>query len=179
MITKEATKYWKKAIKKDRVMVCRKEDIIYILNGYNAFMFPAMPWIWETFAQPAFMLDMPENNAAFQFLCGSKQWANAGDIINIIKRQLSDETPAIRSPFTFETKEGKNLRLYKNSNGSVSGIDTNYDAMVDHSHVETIYCGGRYSPVILKNNDITALIMPVRMDPCFQDQARDTFGKLI
>ena len=178
MITKEATKYWKKAIRRDRVMVCREENNIYVLNGYNAFIFPAVPLIWETLAQPAFMVDMPAPGTAFQYFRGEKQWASVEDIVAIFNRQLSDETPATRTAFIFDTGE-KILRLYKNGNGNISGVDAAYDLMVDHSQVKEIYCGGRYSPVVLKNDYITALIMPVRMCGNFPDQVRDTFEKLL
>ena len=178
LITKEATKYWKKAIKNDRVMVTCHGNTIYIVNGYNAFKMPANGYIWDELARPAFMVEMPEEGAAFQFLRGEKQPAVSADIVNILDRNLQDTTPATRSPFVYDTKD-ISLRLFKNDNGSISGINVKYDAMVDPEYVENIYCGGRYSPVILKNEHFTALIMPVRMSDYFTDQTRETFAKLL
>lgn len=178
LITKEATKYWKKAIKNDRVMVTCHDNTIYIVNGYNAFKMPANGYIWDELARPAFMVKMPEEGAAFQYFRGEKQPAVSADIVNILDRNLQDTTPATRCPFVYDTKD-ITLRLFKNDNGSISGINVKYDAMVDPSQAENIYCGGRYSPVVLKNEHFTALIMPVRMSDYFPDQARETFAKLL
>ena len=178
MITKETTKYWKKAIKNDRVMVTQRGGLIYIINGYNAFKFPAMPVLWDDLARPAFMVDMPADGEAFAYFCGNKKPAASDDIVNILERNLKDTTKATRSPFTFDSKD-ITLRLYKNENGSVSAINAKYDSMVDHSQVKEVYCGGRYSPVVLIDGEYTALIMPVRTGDALQDQARDTFKKLL
>lgn len=177
LITKEATKYWKKAIKNDRVMVTQHDGIIYIVNGYNAFKFPAMPAIWDDLARPAFMVDMPAEGEAFSYFNGRKSAAVSGDIVNIFDRNLADKTEAIRSPFTYEGKD-ITLRLYTNKNGSVSGINAKYDAMVDPSQVKEIYCGGRYSPVVFVNGEYTALVMPVRMN-ALDDAVKDTFYKIL
>ena len=178
LITKDAVKYWKKAIKNDRVMVACQENTIYIVNGYNAFTMPAIGYIWDELARPAFMVDAPEEGAAFQFLRGEKQPAVAADVVNIFTKFSADTTPAARSPFTFAS-ENLVFRLYTNSKGSVIGINAAYDAMVDPSQAENIYCGGRYSPVVLKNEHFTALIMPVRMSYDFPGCVRKTFAKII
>lgn len=178
LITKEATKYWKKAIKNDRVMVTCHENTIYIVNGYNAFKFPANGYIWDELARPAFMVDMPEEGAAFRYLNGEKQPGFSADIVNILDRNLENKTPAQRTAFTFDSKE-LTLRLYKNENGSVSGVNVKYDSMVDASQAEKIYCGGRYSPVVFENEHFTALIMPVRMSGYFPDLVLDAFGGLL
>ena len=179
LITKEATKYWKKAIKNDRVMVACKENTIYIVNGYNAFTMPANGYIWDELARPAFMVDMPEEGAAFAFFRGEKQPADGQNVVNIFTHASNNTTPAARSPFTIDSNNGLSMRLYTNENGSITGINAVYDTMVDPSQAENIYCGGRYSPVILKNDHFTALIMPVRMSDTFPAQARETFGKLL
>jgi len=178
MITKETTKYWKKAIKNDRVMVANDGESIYIVNGYNAFKFPAMPVLWDEIARPAFMVDMPEEGAASQYNCGERQTATADDVKNVFNRALSTKTPAMRSNFVYES-ENITLRLYKNKNGSITGVNVKYDAMIDPDQVKNIYCGGRYSPVILENDFFTALIMPVKMHDGFQENARDTFAGLL
>ena len=177
LITKEATKYWKKAIKNDRVMVTQHDGIIYIVNGYNAFKFPAMPAIWDELARPAFMVDMPADGEAFSYFRGVKNTAVSGDIVNILDRNLTDTTKASRSPFTYDSKD-LTVRLYTNDNGSISGINVKYDAMVDPSQVKEIYCGGRYSPVVLVNGEYTALIMPVRIN-VLDDAVKDTFYKIL
>jgi hypothetical protein len=178
MITKETTKYWKKAIKNDRVMITNDGESVYILNGFNAFKFPAMPLLWDEIARPAFMVDMPEEGNAFMYFCGKKQPAIHSDIIKLFENVTKDKTPATRSAFTYEGKD-VSLRLYKNANGSVTGINIKYDAMINPEQVKNIYCGGRYSPVILENEHFTALIMPVRMHDAFPNHARDTFAKLL
>ena len=177
LITKEATKYWKKAIKNDRVMVTCHDNTIYIVNGYNAFKMPANGYIWDELARPAFMVDMPEEGAAFQFFQGNKQPAISTDIVNILDRNLQDTTPATRSPFTYDSKD-ITLRLYKNANGTITGLNVKYDAMVDPSQADSIYCGGRYSPVVLKNEHFTAFIMPVRITT-LEEAVKDTFNKLM
>lgn len=178
LITKETTKYWKKAIKKDRIMVANDGENIYIVNGYNAFKLPAMPAIWDELARPAFMENMPEAGAAYQYNRGERQTAMADDVKNIFNRALSDETPAARSPFIFDCGD-KALRLYKNENGSITGVNSIYDAMIDHDLTMNIYCGGRYSPVIFVNSDFTALIMPVRMQDNFSGRVLDMFAGLL
>ena len=178
MITKEATKYWKKAIKKDRVMVTCKNNTVYIVNGYNAFKMPAISYIWDDLARPAFMVDMPAEGAAFQYFRGEKQPAISSEIVNILDRNLSEKTEAKRSPFQFDGKD-ITLRLYKNSFGSVASINASYDSMVDHSQVKSVYCGGKHCPVILNNEHFTALIMPVRTGDEIQNQARDIFKKML
>ena len=178
MITKEATKYWKKAIKNDRVMVTQHDGTIYIVNGYNAFKFPATPAIWDEIARPAFMQDMPEEGKAFQYLRGEKQPATSVDIVRLIDRNLEDTTPAARSPFAFDSKN-ISVRLYKNSYGSITGINSAYDAMVDPSQVSNMYCAGKLSPVILSNDHFTALLMPVRLDYTLTEAARETFSTLL
>ena len=177
MITKEATKYWKKAIKNDRVMVTQRDGLIYIINGYNAFKFPAMPVLWDDLARPAFMVDMPAEGEAFTYFCGKKQNSMSSDIISILDRNLQDKTPATRSPFVYAAKD-ITLQLYKNNNGSVTGLNVKYDAMVDPDQVKEIYCGGRYSPVVFIDGEFTALIMPVRM-PLLDDAVKDTFQKIM
>ena len=177
LITKDATKYWKKAIKNDRVMVTNHGGIIYIVNGYNAFKFPAMPLLWDELARPAFMVDMPEEGAAFQYIRGEKQAAISADVARLIDRNLSDTTAASRSPFTFENSYS--LRLYTNENGSIIAINALYDAMVDTSSAEKIYCGGRYSPVVFVAGEFTALIMPVKLADSFQRSVMDTFKKIM
>ena len=179
LITKEATKYWKKALKNDRVMIACKENTIYIVNGFNAFKMPAYVPIWDELARPAFMTECPEEGAAIEFFRGEKKPGCAQNVIDIFTKVTGDTTPAKRSPFTVDANDGLTMRLYTNANGSVSGINSVYDAMVDPSQVEEIYCGGRYSPVILKNEHFTALIMPVRMADNFSEKARETFGKLL
>jgi hypothetical protein len=178
LITKEATKYWKKAIKNDRVMITCHENTIYIVNGYNAFKMPANGYIWDELARPAFMVDMPEEGAAFQFFHGEKQPAVSSDIVSLLDRNLTEKTPAKRSAFVYESKD-VTLRLYKNENGGVTGVNVKYDAMIDPDQAKNIYCGGRYSPVILEDDFFTAFIMPVRIHDAFQSNARDTFAKLL
>jgi hypothetical protein len=120
-------------------------------------------------------VDMPEDGAAFMYFCGKNQPAIHSDILNIFNHALSDKTPATRSAFVYES-ENITLRLYKNKNGSITGVNVKYDAMIDPAQVENIYCGGRYSPVILENEHFTALIMPVKMHDGFLENARDTFA---
>lgn len=81
LITKEATKYWKKAIKNDRVMVANYDGKIYVVNGYNAFRFPAMPLLWDELARPAFMAEMPADGAAVEYLRGEARPGNAAAIL--------------------------------------------------------------------------------------------------
>ena len=178
MITKEATKYWKKAIKNDRIMVTQHDGIIYIVNGYNAFKFPAVSAIWDDLARPAFMVEMPAEGEAFSYFNGRKNTAVSSNIVDILDRNLTDKTTAVRSPFTYDCKD-LTVRLYKNTNGSISGINVKYDAMVDPSQVKEIYCGGRYSPVVFINGEYTALVMPVRTGDGFPDIIRDTFAKVM
>lgn len=178
LVTKDATKYWKKAIKNDRVMVANDGESIYIVNGFNAFKLPAMPAIWDDLARQAFMENMPEPGAAFQYMSGERQTATADDVKNIFNRQLSDKTIATRSAFTVDSGTGT-LRLYKNENGSITGINSIYDAMIDHDLVMDVYCGGRYSPVIFVNADFAALVMPCRMQDNFKNRVRETFDGLL
>lgn len=179
LITKDATKYWKKAIKNDRVMVANHDNFIYIVNGYNAFKFPALPAIWDDIARAAFMVDIPEAGAAFQHCHGEKQTADAANVVNIFENATKDTTPAARSPFQFDSKD-ITVRLYKNDNGTLSGVNIVYDAMVDPLQADNICCGGRYSPIIFKNDlGFTALIMPVRLHDAFPEKIRDTFAQLL
>lgn len=178
LITKEATKYWKKAIKKDRVMVANDGENIYIVNGFNAFKLPAMPETWNDLARPAFLESMPEPGAAFQYTHGERQTATADDVKRIFETHAKPETPATRSAFSVDFDNGA-LRLYKNEYGSITGVNSIYDAMVDHDLTMSVYCGGRYSPVIFVNSDFTALIMPVRIADTFPDRVRDTFAGLL
>ena len=176
LITKEATKYWKKAIKNDRVMVTNHDDKIYVVNGYNAFIFPALPVLWDELARPAFLQEMPDDGASFQYLKGEKQPAVSMDIVNIMERNLQDETAAARTPFTYDTKNGR-LRLYKNANNNLIGVNVIYDSMVDHERATAIYCGGRYSPVVFRDEHFTALIMPVKMSDNLPGEITEVFCK--
>lgn len=179
LITKEATKYWKKAIGKDRVMVANYDNAIYIVNGYNAFKFPAMSAIWDEIARPAFMVDMPGDGAAFQYLRGEKQTAEPENVVKIFIGATTDTTPATRSPFQIDGKD-ITIRLYKNDNETISGVNVVYDAMVDPLRADYIYCGGKYAPVIFKNDlGFTALIMPVRLSDTLPEKIRDTFAQLL
>lgn len=178
MITKEATKYWKKAIKNDRIMVTHQDGCIYIINGYNAFKMPAVAHIWDDIARGAFMVDMPEDGAAFQYIRGEKQAADPAYILKIFTGATGDTTPATRTPFQLDSND-ITIRLYKNDNGSISGVNIAYDAMVDPSQADQIFCGGRYSPVVLKNEFFTALLMPVKLQDTFPEKIRNTFTKLL
>lgn len=177
MLTKEVTKYWKKAIQTDAVMVTRRDDKIYILNGYNAFIIPALPVVWDEIVRPALAMEMPENNAAFQFVKGEKQAAVQADIINIIEKCTQDKTPAMRTPFTYDAANGS-LRLYKNANDALTAVSTKYDAMIDYALADNIYCGGRCSPVVFETICFTALLMPVRINDSFTPDVKMTFKKV-
>lgn len=177
MLTKEVTKYWKKAIKTDTVMVTRCDDKIYILNGYNAFIIPAAPIVWDDIVRPALAMEAPENGAAFQFVRGEKQAVTQADIINIIEKNTQDKTPAMRTPFTYDTANGS-LRLYKNANDTLSAVSTKYDAMIDYALADNVYCGGRYAPVVFEAAYFTALLMPVKINDSFAPEVKMTFKKV-
>ncbi len=178
LITKEATKYWKKAIKNDRVMVANYDGKIYVVNGYNAFRFPAMPLLWDELARPAFMAEMPADGAAVQYMRGEARPGDAASIANIFNRNMEDRTPATRSPFMADMGD-KTCRVFKNAAGKIAAIDAKYDALVDFSFADSIYNAGSVSPVIAENEHFAALLLPVRISPAFAETVRDTFGGLL
>lgn len=177
LITKEATKYWKKAIKSDRVMVANYDGKIYIVNGYNAFRFPAMPLLWDELARPAFMAEMPVDGAAVEYIRGEARPGCAPDIANLFNRNMEDRTPAARMPFMSDAN-GETCRLFKNTAGKLAIVNVKYDAMVDFSMAESIYCAGSVNPVIAENEHFAAILLPMRLSPIFADLARETFGGL-
>lgn len=177
LITGAATKYWKKAIKNDRVMVCNKDGYIYILNGYNAFKMPAVPYLWDVLARPAFMVDMPEPGAAFQYDRGEKREAIAADIAFKIDSFLTNTAPAERLPFMFDSLN-ITARLYKLNTGTVVGVDVKYDEMVNASMANAIYCGGKYAPVVFINDQFVALLMPVKLCDVFPEKVATAFDRI-
>lgn len=186
LITKEATKYWKKAIKKDRVMIAEHEGDIYIVNGYNAFKFPAAPYIWDEIARPAFMCDMPTEGKAVEYRNGKTVPGFTPDIVKIFNRNKETITTAAeRTPFTMDFKsvhetEQKTLRIFKNGNGDITTVNSVYDALVDFSHAEKIYCNGKVSPVYIENElGFAALLLPVRHPDAMPEIIRGTFAGLL
>ena len=178
LITGEATKYWKKAIKNDRVMVANYDGNIYILNGFNAFKMPKNSYIWDAIARPAFMVDMPESGAAFQYWRGEKQPAIAQEIAQKMNGLLEDKTPAQRLPFVYDAPIVK-TRLYSLGAGVVIGVDAKYDSMVDITYAKNIYCKSKYSPVVIADDHFTALLMPIRMADTFGETIANAFGETV
>lgn len=178
LITGEATKYWKKAIKSDRVMIANKSEHIYILNGYNAFKFPAKPFLWDAIARAAFMVDMPGSDSAFQYYNGEKQFATVDDVAQRIEQIIEDRTPAQRLPFCWDAPFCT-TRLYSINNGEIAGVNVKYDAMVNIELAKKVYCKGRYAPVVIADDYITAILMPVRLDDKFNDQIEEAFAQII
>lgn len=161
-ITKETTKYWKKAVKKDRVQVARKDRSIYIVNGYNAFKIPASESLWNEICRPAFMVDMPENETAFQWVNGEKGPADAAAVLNIWNtNEKAITTAATRSQYVFD---GANipLRLFVTDNGAVAAVKVEYDKMVDFTAAKEIRCNGKRSAVYVSDGgDFAALLLPM------------------
>lgn len=178
LITKEATKYWKKAIKSDRVMVANYDGNIYIVNGFNAFRFPAMPLLWDEIARPAFMAEMPADGAAVNYLRGEACPDNAASVANIFNRNMEDRTHAARMPFMSDAN-GETCRLFKNTAGKLAIVNVKYDALVDFSQAESIYCAGSINPIVAENEHFAAILLPMRLSPLFADLARETFGGLL
>ena len=180
LITKEAPKYWKKALKNDRIMIANFEESIYIVNGYNAFKFPAIPYLWDEIARPAFMCEMPADGTAAQYMSGERSPGCAADIANIFNRNREAmNTAAERTPFTMEC--GNYItRLFKNGHGDVTVINTQYDAMVDFSQVDKLYCNGKLSPVYAENETgFAALLLPIRRPDNMAEIVNNTFAGLL
>ena len=178
LITKEAAKYWKKAIKSDRVMVANYDGNIYIVNGYNAFRFPAMPLLWDEIARPAFMMEMPADGTAVNYMRGEAGPECAPDIANIFNRNMEDRTHAARMPFMSDAN-GETCRIFKNAAGKIAIVNVKYDALVDFGQAESIYCASGVSPVIAENEHFAAILLPMRQSHLFADLARETFGGLL
>ena len=163
MLTKETTKYWKKAIKNDRVMVANVDDFLYIVNGYNAFRVPAYPLFWEELARPAFMIDMPEDGKAVQFMRGEKTEYPAQDVKNLFERVVSvAEKPVQRTPLQFDAEKGT-TRIYRHESGQLTFIMAKYDSMIDFAQVDKIASYGVLSPIVCKNATVAAVLMPIRV----------------
>ena len=180
LITKEATKYWKKAIKNDRVMIANYGGSVYIVNGYNAFKFPAAPCFWDELARPAFMAEMPEDGTAAEYWNGERRPGIAAEVVNIFKRnEETINTAAERTPFTMDHK-GVTLRIFKNGRGDITTVNIIYDSLVDFSHAEKIYCNGKVSPLYISNElGFSALLLPVRRPDNMPHMVEETFAGLL
>ena len=180
MITKEATKYWKKAIKCDRVIVANYKGSIYIVNGYNAFKFPAMPVLWDEIARPAFMMEIPADGASVEYRNGDVINSCAPDVADIFNRVTKNKTEAFRTPFTIDSKD-ITLRIFRNKNSDIATVNVAYDALVDFSYAENIYFKSHKSPVYVTNSQgFEAILMPVLPDyNSMKGAVLDSFAKLL
>lgn len=171
-ITGNATKYWKKEVKNGRLQIATKEDKIYILNGYNAFIIPNNAFVYELLVQPATLRPAPEDGRAHIWINGIMREDSAADTINIIDRLLTAETaPVERTRWTVDAGDDKTLRIYKRQRGDVIGIDTKYDSMVDFSFRHSGTMAGNKCPAIFTSGDFIALLLPVN-NPSITDWAR-------
>ncbi len=180
LITKEATKYWKKAIKSDRVKIANYDGNIYILNGYNAFKFPAAPVYWDAVARPAFMCDMPADGDAMEYHNGQKRPDIAAEVAVIFDKCVGrQDIAAYRTQFSKDFSGGS-LRIFKNGHGDITTINVLYDCLVDFSKAEKIFCNDKISPVCVSDKyGFSALLMPVRQPHDMPQIVRNTFAGLL
>lgn len=175
-ITGNATKYWKKEVKNGRLQVATKDDKIYILNGYNAFVIPNNAFVYELLVQPATLRPAPENGRAHIWNNGIMREDRAEGTINIFERLLAAETaPAERTRWIVDADDDKTCRVYKRQRGDIVGIDTKYDSMVDFTFNHTATMAGNKCPVIITSGEFVALLMPVYLAK-LGDWARDIGG---
>lgn len=180
LITAEATKYWKKAIKNDRVMIASVEGYVYIVNGFNAFKFPANGYIWDQLARAAFMIDMPADGAGVSFMRGEKTPHAAQDVKNVFVKNFSAaEKNAVLTPFAFDCKSGKaTVQLYQNEDFKIIGVDQKYNNMINFSFADFIKCNGPVAPVCIGGTDgeFQAILLPMRLNDDFNTTVFSVFG---
>lgn len=167
LITKEATKYWKRCTKSGRLSVAVKDDKIYIVTEATAVIIPADKSIWAYLVSPAIGYNMPENNRAYHWDNGSMIITAADDTVRLVDNILNEATgPAKRTRFTAEIDSKKKVfgRIYKTACGLPGVVDEALESMVDFRMMHEINMAKPISPAIITGLNMTAVIMPIRSD---------------
>ncbi len=70
-------------------------------------------------------------------------------------------------------------KAIKSDRVMIAGVNVKYDAMVNIELAKKVYCKGRYAPVVIADDYITAILMPVRLDDKFNNQVEEAFSQTI